>query len=64
MPKIATAKGPSAAPRPSPQLNLFYRPDPMSSELKKIRIDEVTPLEALNILAELKRRAEKEGEKN
>jgi DNA mismatch repair protein MutS len=63
MPKIATAKGPSAAPRPSPQLNLFYRPDPMSSELKKIRIDEVTPLEALNILAELKRRAEKEGEK-
>jgi len=36
----------------------------MISELKNIRIDQVTPLEALNILAELKRKADKEEEQD
>jgi hypothetical protein len=29
--------------------------------LKKIRVEQLTPLEALNMLAELKKKAEKDG---
>jgi DNA mismatch repair protein MutS len=58
MPKLATTKTPGAKRPASPQLNLFNLPDPLRSDLKKIRIDQLTPLEALNLLDELKRKAE------
>ena len=58
MPKLATTKKPGSKRPGSPQLNLFNPPDPLRSDLKKIRIDQLTPLEAINILDELKRKAE------
>jgi DNA mismatch repair protein MutS len=58
VPKLATTKKAGAKRPGSPQLNLFSLPDPLRSELKKIRIDQLTPLEAINILDELKRKAE------
>jgi DNA mismatch repair protein MutS len=60
MPKIAKTK--IAALRPSPPLqpSLFVQPDPIRSRLKKVKIDQVTPLEAINILDELKKGAEQE----
>ena len=58
MPKLATTKQPGSKRPGSPQLNLFNPPDPLRSDLKKIRIDQLTPLEAINILDELKRKAE------
>jgi len=60
MPKIATSKMPTSTPKPSLQPSLFSIPDPIRSELKKVRTDQLTPLEALNILDELKKKAEKE----
>ena len=60
MPKIATTKIPTSRPKPALQPSLFVQPDPVRSELKKIKIDELTPVEALNILNELKKKAEKE----
>jgi DNA mismatch repair protein MutS len=60
MPKIATTKVPSSKPKPPLQPSLFDQPDPIRSELKKIKTDQLTPLEALNILDELKRKAEKD----
>ena len=60
MPKIARSKMAISKP-PSPvQPSLFIQPDPIRSELKKIKIDKLTPLEALNVLDELKKKAEKE----
>jgi hypothetical protein len=35
-------------------------PDPIRSELKKIKTDQLTPIEALNILDQLKKKAEKD----
>jgi DNA mismatch repair protein MutS len=58
MPKLATTKKPGSKRPDSPQLSLFGLPDPLRSELKKIQIDQLTPLEAINILDELKRKAE------
>ena len=55
---------PGAAPEPvrdPKQLGLFAEgagPDPMVEELRLIDVNALTPLEALNRLAELKRRAE------
>jgi DNA mismatch repair protein MutS len=60
MPKIATTKTPSSKPNPPLQPSLFDQPDPIRSELKKIKTDQLTPLEALNILDELKKKAEKD----
>jgi DNA mismatch repair protein MutS len=60
MPKIATTKTPSSKPKPPLQPSLFDQPDPIRSELKKIKTDQLTPLEALNILDELKKKAEKD----
>ncbi len=60
MPKIATTKIPALKPKLPLQPSLFNQPDPVRSELKKIRTDQLTPLEALNILDELKKKAEKE----
>jgi len=58
MPKIATTKIPALKPKPPIQPSLFVQPDPIRSELKKIKIDQLTPIEALNILNELKKKAE------
>jgi DNA mismatch repair protein MutS len=60
MPKIATTKKPVSRPQLSPQLALFDPPDPVRSELKRLKVDELTPLEALKVLDELKRKVEKE----
>ena len=60
MPKIATTKLPTSKPKPPLQPSLFARPDSVRSELRKIKTDQLTPLEALNILDELKKEAEKE----
>ncbi|HKT61347.1 MAG TPA: DNA mismatch repair protein MutS [Gemmatimonadales bacterium] len=53
--------GAPAAPRDPGQLALFADPpppDPMVEELRQIDVNALTPLEALNRLAEFKRRAE------
>ncbi len=60
MPKIARTKEVSTRRKPSPQLTLFGKPDPIRSELKRINPDQLTPLEALTALHELKKKAEKE----
>ncbi len=60
MPKIATTKIPALKPKPPLQPSLFAQPDPVRSELKRIKTDQLTPLEALNILDELKKKAEKD----
>jgi len=62
MPKIATSKKSIAKSRPSPQLSLFAQPDPVRDALKDLRIDQLTPLEALNMLDKLKRKAEGSGD--
>ena len=47
---------------PADQLGLFAAPDPrlarLADELRAVSLDGLTPLEALNLLAELKRRLE------
>jgi DNA mismatch repair protein MutS len=60
MPKIATTKLPTSKPSPPLQPSLFFRPDSIRSELRKIQTDQLTPLDALNILDQLKKKAEKE----
>jgi DNA mismatch repair protein MutS len=53
--------GPPEAPRDPGQLALFSEsatPDPMVEELRLIDVNALTPIEALNRLADLKRRAE------
>ena len=45
-------------PRETGQLALFEPDDPILQELKELDINEITPIEALGQLAELKRRAE------
>jgi DNA mismatch repair protein MutS len=54
--------GTPEAPRDPGQLALFADgpapPDPMVEELRRIDVNALTPLEALNRLAEFKRRAE------
>jgi DNA mismatch repair protein MutS len=62
MPKIATTKLPGSKPKPLLQPSLFSQPDPIRSELRKIKTDQLTPIEALNILDQLKKKAEKEAE--
>ncbi len=62
MPKIATTKIPVSKPGPPSQLSLFVQSDPIRSELKKVKIDQLSPLEALNILNELKKKAESSDE--
>jgi DNA mismatch repair protein MutS len=61
MPKIATTKMPISKPKSPIQPSLFGQSDPIRSELKKIRPDQLTPLEALNILDGLKKKADKEN---
>lgn len=55
VPRIAKGKG-KAAPNPSPQLPLFAETeDPLRTRLESVSIASITPLEALNILDQLKR---------
>jgi DNA mismatch repair protein MutS len=60
MPKIAMTKRVISKPQPPLQPSLFSQPDPIRSKLKKVKIDQLTPLEALNVLDELKKKADKE----
>ncbi len=60
MPKLARTKNEGGRPKLPAQLSLFVQPDPIRSELKRIQVDRITPLEALHILDELKKKAEKE----
>ncbi len=60
MPKIARTKHPVGKPKAPSQLSLFSQLDPIRSELKKSAVERLSPLEALNVLDELKKKAEKE----
>jgi len=60
MPKIARTRMAVSKREPPLQPSLFSIPDPIRSELKKIKTDQLTPIEALNILDQLKKKAEKE----
>ena len=60
MPKIASTRGAGSKTQPPPQLSLFAQADPVRSKLLSIKIDQLTPLEAINLLDELKKKAEKE----
>jgi DNA mismatch repair protein MutS len=62
MPKIATTKMAISKPKIPSQLSLFVQSDPIRSELKKLKIDRLTPLEAINFLDELKKKADKDEE--
>jgi DNA mismatch repair protein MutS len=57
LPKIAMTKRAVSKHRSPPQLSLFSQPDPVRSELEKLKIDQLTPLEALNVLHHLKKKA-------
>jgi DNA mismatch repair protein MutS len=50
------ARRPASAP-PADQLSLFHAPHPAVETLRALDIDALTPLQALNLLAELKREA-------
>ncbi len=60
MPKLARSKAGASKPKSPFQPSLFSQPDPIRSELKKIDPDQMTPIEALKVLSELKKKAEKE----
>jgi DNA mismatch repair protein MutS len=62
MPKLATSKKDDSRPRGPSQLSLFARPDPLRQELQKLKIERLTPLDALTILDELKKKAETTNE--
>lgn len=60
MPKLARSKAGASKPKTPFQPSLFAQPDPIRLELKKIDPDQMTPIEALKFLSELKKKAEKE----
>lgn len=60
MPKLARTKYAGDKPALPAQLSLFAHSDPIRSELKKMQIERLTPLEALRILDDLKKKIEKE----
>ncbi len=62
MPKLATSKKDASRPRGPSQLSLFARPDPLRQELQKLKIERLTPLDALAILDELKKKVETTNE--
>jgi DNA mismatch repair protein MutS len=49
---------PASAP-PADQLSLFHMPDPVVERLRALDVDALTPLQALNLLAELKLAADR-----
>jgi hypothetical protein len=50
-------------PAPPVQPSLFIPADPIQALLKKLKIDQLTPLEAINVLDELKKRRIKMNER-
>ena len=60
IPKIAKSKVAALKPKIPIQPSLFSQADPIRLELRKIDPDQMTPLEALKLLNELKKKAEKE----
>jgi len=60
LPKIAKSKMAGSKPTPPVQPSLFVPADPIRALLKKLKIDQLTPLEAINVLDELKKKAETE----
>ena len=60
LPKIAKSKMPGSKPAPPVQPSLFVPADPIRALLKKLKIDQLTPLEAINVLDELKKKADKD----
>jgi len=58
MPRLATTRKPVTKPQGSVQLSLFAQPDPLRSELKRLKIEQLTPIDALNLLNELKKKAD------
>ncbi len=57
----APPTAPKSKPAPSQQMSLFGQESAVEVELKKLEIDGLTPLEALNKLYELKKKAGGEG---
>jgi len=53
------AESTRAADRPPSQLSLFAAGDPISEELEQLELEQLTPLEALNLLYELQQRLRK-----
>ncbi len=60
MPKLARSKTGTSKPKIPFQPSLFAQLDPIRSELRRIDPDRMTPIEALKVLNELKKKAEKE----
>jgi len=60
LPKIAKSKMPGSKVAPPVQPSLFVPADPIRALLKKLKIDQLTPLEAINVLDELKKKADKD----
>ena len=60
LPKIAKSKIAASKPPSLVQPSLFVQTDPIRAQLKKIKIDQLTPLDALNVLDDLKKKAETE----
>ncbi len=60
LPKIAKSKIAVSKPSAPVQPSLFVPTDPIRDQLKQIKIDQLTPLEALNVLDDLKKKAKKE----
>lgn len=60
LPKIAKQKNSYHSIKTPAQLTLFNEPDPLRSELRRIEIEKLTPLEAIYLLDKLKKKAETE----
>jgi DNA mismatch repair protein MutS len=60
LPKIAKSKIAGSKPAPPVQPSLFVPADPIRALLKKLKIDQLTPLEAINVLDELKKKADQD----
>jgi DNA mismatch repair protein MutS len=59
---VAPSAGGIAGAPPADQLALFAgAPDPLVEEIRRIDLNQLTPLEALNKLAELQRRAREQS---
>jgi DNA mismatch repair protein MutS len=60
LPKIAKSKMAGSKPAPPVQPSLFVPADPIRALLKKLKINQLTPLEAINVLDELKKKADQD----
>jgi DNA mismatch repair protein MutS len=60
IPKLARSKAGTTKPKTPFQPPLFSQPDPIRAELKRIDPDQMTPIEALKVLSELKKKVGKE----